>query len=108
PATGQLTLRCAARVRAARARDRLRFRWEVDDEVVRRDAPGDAAGSSELVLPTLAPGAHRALVRVTEDGRATSLVEWSLEVPRREPAPEVAAVTPVRPRLIARTTAGHI
>src|SRR5262245_12293762 len=39
PATGQLTLRCTARVLAARARDRLRFRWEVDDEVVRREAP---------------------------------------------------------------------
>lgn len=145
PATGEVTLRCAARVPAARTGDRLRFRWEVDDEVVQRDAPGGAAGSSELVVAALAPGTHRAVVRVTEDGRASSLVEWSLEVappeaaatereaalapaaepaapaaaaavpatlPEREagpaPAPQVAAVSPVRPRLVPRTEVGRI
>jgi len=80
----------------------------VDDEVVRREAPADSEGSSELVLSALAPGAHHALVRVTEDGRASSLVEWNLEVPHRETETQVAVATPVRPRLVTRTPPGRI
>lgn len=97
PAHGQVRLRCAARVRAARARDRLRFRWEVDDQIVRRDEPGDASGSSELTVPVLEPGTHRAVVRVTEDGRASSLTEWTLVVAPR-----------LRRRLVARVAPGRV
>jgi hypothetical protein len=97
-----------ARVPAARARDRVRFRWEVDDRVVRRDVRGDAAGSSEVTLSDLVPGEHRVVARVTEDGRASSVVEWTLAVAAPPPAPAPVA-PPVPPaRLIARPPPGRL
>ncbi len=107
-ADGTVTLRCAARVPAARAHDRVRFRWELDDHVVRRDVRGEASGSSEVTLSALPPGTYRVVARVTEDGRASSLVEWSLTVAARTPAPVPPPRESPLHRLVARPAPGQV
>jgi hypothetical protein len=72
--------RCNARVPAARESDRLRFEWRLDDRVVQQEERSAAAGTSELVIAAVEAGTHRVSLRVSEDERAVSPAEWTLEV----------------------------
>ncbi len=94
------TFRCRARVAAARASDRLRVEWMVDDRSVLREERPAAAASTEMVLPASAAGRHAVRLRVTEDERTAALAEWTVEVAEPAPGPSSTVATAPRPRLV--------
>jgi hypothetical protein len=111
---GQPTsFRTAARVPAAREEDRIVFEWSVDGRLVLREERGAGRGESEFALPFAEAGSHRIVVRVSENKRSASIVEWALDVaagalpqvaavPSPEQAPPVQPPTsaPVAPRVV--------
>jgi hypothetical protein len=86
------TFQARAHLPAARSSDRLAFEWTMDDRPVLREERPAADGVSQLVVPSPEPGSHRLRLRVTEDGRAASLADWSIDV-RPGGRPEETAVT---------------
>jgi hypothetical protein len=88
-----VSIRVAARVPAAREEDRIIFEWSVDGHLVLREERGAGRGASEFAPPLADPGSHRIVVRVSENKRSASLVEWALDVSPGAP-PQVAVVPP--------------
>jgi hypothetical protein len=93
PAGQPTSFRAAGRVPAAREEDRLIFEWSVDGRLVLREERGAGRGTSEFAAPVAHPGSHRVIVRVSENKRSASLVEWALDVTAGAP-PQLAAVPP--------------
>jgi hypothetical protein len=114
----QLSLRCGARVKAARGSDRLRFEWRVDDRPVHREEHAAAAAVSEIDVTSLEPGTNRVSVRVSEDDRTAAVEEWTIETtppgvasappptsPPHAVPPSLAPAPPVPPPTLAAVPA---
>jgi len=92
----------AARVPAARERDRVRFEWTVNDQPLHRDDAPATSATSRVTIVALPPGSHRVSVRVSEDDRVAAIADWTLEVAAR-PTPATTAPPAAAPPTPAAT-----
>jgi hypothetical protein len=103
----RVEFRCSALARAAPGKDRLRFKWTLDDGVTRREEGSGAAAASVYDMTAEAPGTHRVAVRVGEGTGSTAIAEWTLEITRPAPEEPVVARPPPEPAPRTRTAAAR-
>jgi hypothetical protein len=91
-----LSLSVGARVPAARARDRVRFEWTIDEQPLHREEVPATAATSRVTILALPHGTHHVSVRVSEDDRVAAIADWTLEVAAKPAPPTVPppATTP--------------